>query len=137
MSRLRMLDTDIISYVIKNRSLEIQQRFAELPPSSLCISTVTRAELLYGLRRLPPSHPLHFAVRRFLKTISTLAWDSTAADYWADIRFHLEKSGNLIGHMDMMIAAHSLSAGAILVTNNTRHFSRIEAPLILENWSKS
>jgi|SRR6478735_11823834 tRNA(fMet)-specific endonuclease VapC len=137
MTTLRMLDTDIISYVIKKRPPEIEQRFAELPPSSLCISTVTRAELLYGLRRLPLIHPLHRAVNQFLETITTLPWDSTAADYWADIRFHLEKGGQLIGQMDMMIAAHSLSANAILVTNNTRHFDRIEAPLMLENWTVS
>jgi tRNA(fMet)-specific endonuclease VapC len=103
---------------------------AEVP-----ISALTRAELLYGLKRLPPKHHLHLAVRRFLRLVRTLAWDAEAADYYADIRHQLVSSGQPIGELDMMIAAHSLSAGATIVTSNPRHFSRIEAPLTLSNWA--
>ena len=53
----------------------------------------------------------------------------------ADIRDQLLRTGQPIGELDMMIAAHSLSAGAVLVTNNLRHYERIDAPLILENWT--
>lgn len=64
-----------------------------------------------------------------------LPWDSDAADYYADIRHQLVSTGNAIGELDMMIAAHSLSVSAVLVTNNTEHLSRIAAPLTLVNWA--
>ncbi len=137
MARLHMLDTDIASYIIKSRSAAIEARLSVLPPSDVCISSVTRAELKYGLTRLPPAHRLHMAVRRFLEIVQNLAWDADAADYHADIRARLEQSGQPIGELDMMIAAHSLAATAILVTNDTRHFSGIDAPLTLVNWSES
>jgi tRNA(fMet)-specific endonuclease VapC len=90
---------------------------------------------MYGLKRLPPSHRLHIAVRQFLKIVRVLSWNSEAADFYAEIRHQLTTSGQPIGELDMMIAAHSLSATAMLVTNNTRHYDRIAAPLILQSWS--
>ncbi len=97
---------------------------------------MTRAELMYGLKRLPPKHRLQVGVRQFFKIARVLAWDADAADWYADIRHQLTTSGQTIGEMDMMIAAHALSIGAVLVTNNTRHFARIAAPLALANWSQ-
>jgi tRNA(fMet)-specific endonuclease VapC len=131
---LHMLDTDTASYLIKGKSPGIEAKVADLVPSMICISVMTRAELLYGLKRLPADHRLHLAVRQFLKIVRVLPWDSDSADWYADIRHQLLSIGQPIGEMDMMIAAHSLSAGAVLVTNNIRHYERIEAPLILENW---
>ena len=131
---LHMLDTDTASYVIKGRSPAIEAKLALILPSMVCISVMTRAELLYGLKRLPADHRLHLAVRQFLKIVRMLPWDAEAADWYADIRHQIMGSGQTIGELDMMIAAHSLSAGAVLVTNNIRHYQRIEAPLILENW---
>ncbi|MCC7222011.1 MAG: type II toxin-antitoxin system VapC family toxin [Candidatus Contendobacter sp.] len=133
---LHMLDTDTTSYLIKGRSPAIEAKLAALPPAMVCISVMTRAELLYGLKRLPPEHPLHLAVHQFLKIARILPWDEDAADFYADIRHQLVSTGQPIGEIDMMIAAHSLSAGAILVTNNLRHFQRITAPLMLTNWSE-
>jgi len=132
---LHMLDTDTTSYLIKGKSPTIENRLADLAPSKVCISVMTRAELQYGLKRLPVDHRLHLAVRQFLKIVRTLPWDVEAADWYANIRYQLVSTGQPIGEMDMMIAAHSLSAGAVLVTNNRRHYERIEAPLILENWA--
>lgn len=131
---LYMLDTDTASYLIKGKSPAIEGRLAALAPSMVCISVVTRAELQYGLKRLPADHRLHLAVRRFLKIVRILPWDCEAADWYADIRHQLVSTDQPIGEMDMMIAAHSLSAGAILVSNNRRHYERIAAPLMLENW---
>ncbi len=129
-----MLDTDIASYVIKGRSPAVEARLASIPPDRICISAVTRAELLYGLKRLPPEHRLHIAVQQFLKIVRTLPWDADAAEHYADIRHQLSTRGQPIGEMDMMIAAHSLAVGAVLVSNNLRHFKRIKAPLRLEDW---
>ena len=131
---LHMLDTDTASYLIKKKSPELQAKFAEIEPSRICISVMTRAELQYGLKRLPADHRLHLVVRQFLKIVRVLSWDNEAADWFAEIRHQLISTGQPIGEFDMMIAAHSLSASAVLVTNNTRHFERIEAPLMLTNW---
>lgn len=134
MSVLHMLDTDTASYLIKGHAPQIEAKLSQLAPSMVCVSVVTQAELMYGLKRLPDNHPLHHAVRQFLSIIRVLPWDSEAANYYAGIRHQLVSSGQTIGDMDMMIAAHSLSANAVLVTNNTRHYDRIEAPLTLVNW---
>ena len=132
---LHMLDTDTASYLIKGKSPAIEAKLAELVPSMVCISVMTKAELQYGLKRLPADHRLHLAVRQFFKIVRVLPWDAEAADWYAGIRHQLVSTGQPIGELDMMIAAHSLSAGAVLVTNNSRHYERIEAPLILENWA--
>jgi len=132
---LHMLDTDTASYIIKGRSPQIEEKLANLMPSMVCVSVITRAELMYGLKRLPTDHRLQLSVRQFLKIVRILPWDSDAADYYADIRHQLVSSGKTIGEMDMMIAAHSLSAGAVLVTNNSRHYERIALPLVLVNWA--
>jgi tRNA(fMet)-specific endonuclease VapC len=133
---LYMLDTDIASYIIKGRSPKIEARLSTIEPSTLCISVITLAELLYGLKRVPPGHRLYMAVRIFLKIVRALPWDAEAASFYADIRHGLTQAGMPIGELDMMIAAHSLAAAAVLVTNNTRHYERISAPLMLENWSE-
>lgn len=132
---LYMLDTDISSYIIKGRSPRVEAALSAIEPAMVCVSAITRAELLYGLKRLPPEHPLHVPVKRFLKLVRVLPWDAEAADFYADIRHHLVSGGQPIGELDMMIAAHSLSVAAILVTNNTSHYQRIRAPLILQNWT--
>ena len=134
MSLLHLLDTDTASYLIKGRTPQVEERLAAIPPSLVCISVVTQAELLYGLKALPPAHRLHAGVRQFLKIVRILPWDSAAAEFYADIRHQLVTKGQTIGEMDMMIAAHALAASAVLVTNNTKHFKRIRAPLALVNW---
>ncbi len=131
---LHMLDTDTVSYLIKKHPPGLQQKFNAMVPDRLCISVMTRAELQYGLQRLPSEHRLHLIVRQFLKIIRILPWESDAADWYATIRHQLISSGQPIGEFDTMIAAHALSVGAVLVSNNTRHFQRIAAPLLLTNW---
>lgn len=136
---LYMLDTDVASFAIKGRA-EVQLRLGSIPPSNVCISAVTRAELLYGLERLPADHRLYDLVRRFLDVVKALPWGEThggvqdAAAWYATIRRQLVSSGQPIGEMDMMIAAHALAVQATLVTNNTQHFGRIDAPLTMEQW---
>ena len=119
----------------ESRDLERSQSLSIPLSSRVCLSAVTRAELRYGLKRLPPEHGLHMAVHHFFKIVRVLPWDAEAADWYADIRYQLVATGQPIGELDMMIAAHALSSGAVLVTNNERHFQRIKAPLFLENWA--
>jgi len=70
---LHMLDTDMASYIIRGRSPSVREKLAAVLPSMICVSVMTRAELLYGLKKLPPEHRLHIAVRRFFKIISSAA----------------------------------------------------------------
>lgn len=132
---LHMLDTNIVSYIIKGHPRNIENELLKIPPASVCISVITQAELLYGLKRLSETHHLRIGVHQFFKLVRVLSWDADAADYYAEIRHQLTTKGQCIGEMDMMIAAHSLSLGAVLVTNNIRHFQRINLPLTLKNWA--
>jgi tRNA(fMet)-specific endonuclease VapC len=131
-----LLDTDIASYVIKSKSPKVDRKLASVPASQVFLSTISRAELLYGLKKLPSFHPLNFTVREFLRSLRVLPWEGQSAEWYAEIRFQLDSSGQPIGQADMMIAAHALALGATLVTNNTRHYERIQAPLLLENWTR-
>ena len=100
----------------------------------MAISSVVRFELMYGLRRLAEGHPLHGKTARFLGEIETLCWDAQAADICAETRFRLLSAGKSLAEMDLMIAAHAIAFGAILITNNTRHFGRLAPLLTIENW---
>jgi len=133
---LYLLDTDTASYIIKGKSAAMEARLAQFRTDQVGISSVTRAELLYGLKRLPPGHRLNAAVRQFFNIVPALPWDERAADFYAEIRHQLTVTGQPIGDPDMMIAAHALALGAVLVTNNVRHFERIavSAALVMENW---
>jgi tRNA(fMet)-specific endonuclease VapC len=135
MTMLHMLDTDTASYLIKRRTPALGAKLAAIPPSSVCVSVVTRAELQYGLKRLSAEHRLHVGVHRFLSIVPSLPWDAEAADAYADIRHQFVSTGQPIGEMDMMIAAHSRAARAVLVTNNVRHYERVPG-LVLANWSE-
>jgi tRNA(fMet)-specific endonuclease VapC len=136
MTILYMLDTDTASYAISDRSSQVRSRLARVLGNEVCISAITRGELLFGVHRLPPDHPLQTRVRQFLIDIPALPWEADAADHYAEIRYRLERRGQPISPLDMMIAAHAIAAGAILVTNNARHFERVGPPLVLENWHR-
>jgi len=124
-----MLDTDVASYVIKGSAPQVDVRLRALEVSQVCISAVTRGELRFGVRRLAAS------VEKFLSGVETLAWDQDVADRFAEVRAVLEGGGTPIGILDTMIAAHALSVGAVLVTNNSKHFRRV-GDLVVEEWGR-
>jgi tRNA(fMet)-specific endonuclease VapC len=134
MPRLYLLDTDTASYVIDRRLPAVDRRLKRLPAASVAISVITRAELMYGLEGIETKHPLRAGVRMFLITVRCLDWDAHAADWYASIRHRLTVSGQKIGELDMMIAAHAIAVDAVLVTNNMRHYKRIRPQLDIENW---
>jgi tRNA(fMet)-specific endonuclease VapC len=132
---LHMLDTDTVSYALRDYGgVHVLRKLRALKPGEACVSAMTRAELLYGLKGLPAQHRLHVGVKKFLDSVDVLAWQPNAAEFYADIRHELTRSGTPIGEMDMLIAAHAIAADAVLVTNNTRHFKRIKLPLMMANW---
>ena len=128
-----MLDTDVASFVIKGNNPALNTRFLFTPVSRIFVSVISAAEMLYGVRTYEPIHPRRKDVASFLATMQILPWDISAAEAYADIRHTLTTSGQLIGELDRMIAAHALARGCTLDTNNTR----LVPPLQLENWAES
>jgi tRNA(fMet)-specific endonuclease VapC len=127
-----LLDTDTVSFFLKNVK-SVHARFIKESPESMGVSVITKAELLYGLKRNPAATSLHDKVHSFLRSATVIDWDSACAEIYAEIGADLAKRNQQIGKGDTMIAAHSMALGLVLITNNTRHYSRIPG-LKLENW---
>ena len=132
---LYMLDTDTVSYLVRGKTPALDARVAKVPAKHLYISAVTRGELLYGLALMDGAHRLAQLIDQFLLRVQCLPWDEAAATHFASIAAELHRAGTQIGSMDAMIAGHAMARGAVLVTNNARHFSRV-AGLMVENWSQ-
>lgn len=131
--QLYMLDTDICSYILKEKPFQVRSKFKQFSMDQLCLSIVTYAELLYGVKKNNTQRVDRSIIESFVRHLSILEWNLEAADHYSDIRVELENQGSVIGNMDMMIAAHARSYEAILVTNNLKHFERI-SDLRIENW---
>lgn len=126
-----MLDTDSVSYAIRGVG-KVGQRIVEQKPSELCISAITLAELRFGVERRK-SRKLEQAVAAFLSDIAVIPFDSACAVTFGRIGAKLAEAGQPIGEADTMIAAHALTLGLTLVTNNEKHFKRV-AGLKLVSW---
>jgi tRNA(fMet)-specific endonuclease VapC len=130
-----LLDTNVASYVIKGNIPAVDRWLDKIPVESVFISTVTEAELRYGVARHPHATRLETLVDNLLNTITILPWDSEAAKQYVRLRAALERDGKTMGNLDMMIGAHALATGAVLVTND-RAFTRIKN-LTLADWTKA
>ena len=128
-----MLDTDICSYIIREKPLKVFEHFEKLEMNQICISVVTYAELVYGVEHSSSKKINRSIVDNFVKHLDIVNWDKAAAEHYGKIRETLQSRGNIIGAMDMMIAAHAVSKGMILVTNNEKHFKKVPE-LNIENW---
>jgi len=129
-----MLDTNICIYIIKAKPKKVLDKFHPLDIGDVCISSITLAELQYGVEKSKHKERNKLALAAFLSSIEILPFSEHAAAEYSKIRADLEKQGNIIGAYDLMIGAHALSENITLVTNNTREFKRIEN-LSLENWA--
>ncbi len=129
-----LLDTNIASYLISGRFPALRDHVSRVPMSHLCVSAVTEGELRFGVTRRPDSPRLALLVDEFLLRVPVLPWDSSAARYYGQLRASLERQGKLLGNLDLMIAAHAGSAGAVLVTHD-RAFSRISG-LKTVDWTR-
>ena len=127
-----MLDTDISSYLIRGDHPEVTDAFRQHFPD-VCISAITAAELQYGAQKRK-SQLLTRNVNAYCNLVPICEWTREAAETYAEMR--VEKHGTPVGSMDMLIAASAIAEGAILVTNNIAHFSKI-GKLRVENWSAS
>ncbi len=129
-----MLDTDICIYTIKRKPSQVLKRLETLQPGMVLMSSITFAELMNGAKK---SNFVEDNIRRLealSEIIEVIPFDKDAAIAYGNIRSDLEKRGMIIGGNDLLIAAHAVSRDLVLVTNNTREFSRVSG-LQLENWA--
>lgn len=128
-----MLDTNICIYLIKQQPPTILERFLAHPVGDIGISSITAAELAYGVSKSRHTTKNRHALEQFLAPLKVAAFDQVAAWAYGRIREQLEVKGTPIGSMDLLIAAHALSLGVRLVSNNLREFRRVPG-LRLDNW---
>jgi len=129
-----MLDTDISSYVMKRSHEAVLRRLRKAAIADICISVITKAELVYGVEVSPRRLQDQAALDAYLQHVDVLEYPGEAALHYAQIRAALRRSGGMIGANDLFIAAHARCLGLTLVTNNTREFKRVQG-LTLENWT--
>lgn len=127
-----LLDTNICIYLINRRPAHVFHRFEGLAMGEVGISSITGAELAYGVAKSDSARNQQ-ALEKFLAPLEVIAFDATAMHHYGQIRAQLEKQGAPIGPLDTLIAAHALALGCTLVTNNLREFERVPG-LASENW---
>lgn len=130
-----MLDTNICIYIMKNKPEIVLERFKKEISNGVCISSITLAELEYGMKNSANPAKNEQSLLKFLFPLSILPFDSSAASEYGEIRTYLQKQGTPIGSLDMLIAGHARAEKSILVTNNVREFMRVPG-LNIENWAK-
>lgn len=126
-----LLDTNTVSFAIRGVG-SVGDRLRETEPADIAVSSITEAELWFGVRKVG-SKKLERAVVGFLDAVTILAFDRSAARSYGTLRALLETRGTPIGIADTMIAAQALAAGCVMVTNNLRHFRRVPG-LTMEDW---
>ena len=128
-----LLDTNICIYIIKKKPEQVLKRFSKLKPGDVAISSITIAELYYGVAKSSKPNENTIALQEFLQPMEKLDFDTEDSIVYGRIRTSLESKGKMIGAMDSLIASIALNRDLILVTNNEKEFNRIEN-LRIENW---
>ena len=132
MSLRYLLDTNIISDLVRRPGGTVATRIADVGEDSICTSIVVAAELRYGAAK-SDSKQLSERVSLMLSALEILPLEPPTDEHYAEIRHHLARQGTLIGPNDLLIAAHVLAADLTLVSANTREFERVPS-LRVENW---
>lgn len=128
-----MLDTNTVSYLVRQHP-KVVQHLLDVPMSALSVSAITAGELLFGIAALPAARRLQLGVTEFLERVDVLPWDLRAAERYGEVKATLQRQGALLGHLDLLIAAHALTVGAVLVTSD-RAFQRL-TDLQVEDWTR-
>jgi len=128
-----IVDSDILIYFLKQHPT-VTQKFETTDPDEIGTTIINYAELLFGAYNSAKVKQNLNHIKAFLKTISILSFDQNAAETFAQLKTNLRQSGKIIADLDLIIASICLSNDLILVTNNTKHFGRIDG-LKIENWS--
>lgn len=130
-----LLDTNTASYVIKGNIPRVREHLLKIPTTDVSISVITEAELRFGVTRLPAAKRLAIVVEEFLKFIDIRPWNSAAARQYAELRAAIEREGRPIGNLDLMIAAHALALGTVLVSSD-QVFKRVKG-LNVQDWTRN
>jgi tRNA(fMet)-specific endonuclease VapC len=130
------LDTNTCIRYINGKSEGVRAKLPSIPASEIVVCSIVRAELFFGAAKSQTPEVSRAKQDRFLRPFATLPFDDLVANTYGRIRAHLERAGTPIGPLDMQVAAIALANGLILVTHNTREFSRIP-DLALEDWEIS
>lgn len=128
-----MLDTNICTYIQKNKPQHVREKFRQFSVGDLALSSITVSELYFGAYKSQYVEKNLLALKHFLRPFNIVEYDLKASIEYGKIRATLEKSGKTTGGLDMMIAAHARSLKSTLVTNNVKEFQRVEN-LVIENW---
>lgn len=128
-----LLDTNICIYIIKQKPVEVLNKFKAYDVGDIAISSITVAELEFGVQKSQFPEKNQQALAQFLIPLSVVTFDRSAAIVYGEVRSILKKQGTPIGSLDTLIAAHALSLQITLVTNNVKEFNRVPN-LKLENW---
>jgi tRNA(fMet)-specific endonuclease VapC len=132
-----LLDTNTVSYFLRDSSPALSSRLLNTAPEEFAISVITAGELRFGVQRLGAGRratALSLRLERLLESFTTLPLPPEAGEHYAAIRAHLEAKGTPIGGHDLWIAAHALFGDMTLITNNLREFQRVPG-LRVENWA--
>jgi tRNA(fMet)-specific endonuclease VapC len=129
-----LLDTNICIYIIKRKPQAVLTRLQRVRLPEVAISAITLSELQYGVSKSARPEQNRLALALFLAPIEVLGYDDRAAARYGDLRAELERAGQPLGSLDMLIAAHALAVDRTLVTNNEAEFRRVPA-LSVENWA--
>lgn len=127
-----MLDTNTLSYLVQGNPA-VAQRVVATPMATLCMSSITEGELLFGLAKRPAARKLHAVVQELLRRVDVLPWDHTAAECYGVIRAEMTTRGKILAPLDLLIATHALSIGAVLVTSD-KAFAQVPG-LSVEDWA--
>ncbi len=128
-----LIDTNICIYIMNDHPPQVIQKFREIGVGNICISSITVSELQYGVCKSKQIKKNMKRLDEFLSPFEIIPYDESASIYYGKIRSYLEKQGNVIGPLDMLIAAHALSENLTVITNNEKEFKRVKA-LKVENW---
>jgi tRNA(fMet)-specific endonuclease VapC len=131
MTRLYLLDTNTVSYLIK-RHPQVTQHLLAVPMHSVCISAITAGELAFGLAKRPEAVALKAAVNEFLRRVEVLPWDAAIAQTYGALRAQMQSKGKPLAALDMQIAAHAVHVNATLITSD-HAFLHIDQ-LLVEDW---
>lgn len=135
MSQLYMLDTNQASYLLKGKSPALRSRMLSLRPAEVpCISSVTEAELLYGIAKSPIGEKRMQLLNWFLQLVAVYPWGREEAAVYGRLRAKQEAMGKSLGPFDMQLAAHAVSLGAVMVTND-KAFRHVPDLVGVENWA--
>ncbi len=130
-----LLDTNICIYLIKQKPMQVIEKFNAYSVGDIGVSSITVGELWYGVAKSEHRDTNGRALEQFLLPLVVAAFDEKASKVYGEMRAALEMAGRPIGAMDMLIAAHAGSMGVVLVTNNEQEFSRVPG-LVVENWAR-